>query len=77
MKNLDAYHDGLMAKHNDAYESSLPWVVDCADDGEGYIVIDDSGASDGNVYETEEEAQDVANRLNKEEMEDDDDFYID
>jgi hypothetical protein len=78
MKNLDAYHDGLMAKHNEDYEYDPPWtVVDYEGEGGGYLVIDDTGADDGNVYETEEEAQDVANRLNKEEMEDDDDFYID
>jgi hypothetical protein len=76
MKNLDAHHDGLLAAHNEAYESSLPWEVDCADDGEGYVVIDDGGANDGNVYETKEEAQDVADRLNKRAMEPDDDYYI-
>ena len=78
MKNLDAYHDGLMHAFNDAYEFSLPWEVVCNDDGaDGYLVIDDTGADDGNVYETEEEAKDVANQLNKEAMEDgDDDFYI-
>jgi hypothetical protein len=77
MKDLDAYHDGLMHEYNDAYESSLPWEVDCADDGEGYIVIDDSGESDGEWYETQAEAQAAADRLNKEAMEDDDDYYID
>jgi hypothetical protein len=76
MKNLDAYHDGLMAKHNEDYEYDPPWTVECAEDGDGYIVIDDSGESDGEWYETEDEAQAAANRLNKEAMEDDDDFYI-
>lgn len=72
MKNLDAYHDGLMHAFNDAYQYSPPWEVVCNDDGkDGYLVIDDSGADDGNVYETEEEAQDVADMLNKEDMEND------
>jgi hypothetical protein len=77
MKNLDAYHDGLLAKHNEAYEHSLPWEVDCADDGDGYIVIDDSGESDGEWYETEDEAQAAADKLNAQAMQGDgDDFYI-
>lgn len=72
MKNLDAHFDGLMHAFNDAYEASLPWEVVCNDDGaDGFLVIDDSGDDDGNVYETEEEAQDVADMLNKEDMEDD------
>ena len=77
MKNLDAYHDGLMAKHNEDYEYDPPWTVECAEDGEdGYLVVNESGDSDGDWYETEAQAQAAANRLNKEAMEDDDDFYI-
>ena len=78
MKNLDAYHDGLMAKHNEDYEYDPPWtVVDYEGEGGGYIVVNESGDSDGDWYDTEAQAQAVANRLNKEAMEDDDDFYID
>jgi hypothetical protein len=53
-------------------------MVVCNDDGaDGFLVIDDTGTDDGNVYETEAEAQGVANQLNKEAMEaGDDDFYI-
>jgi hypothetical protein len=78
MKNLDAHFDGLMHAFNNAYEEEPPWMVVCNDDGaDGFLVIDDTGTDDGNVYETEEEAQDVANQLNKEAMEaGDDDFYI-
>ena len=78
MKNLDAYHDGLMAKHNEDYEYDPPWtVVDYEGEGGGYLVVNESGDSDGDWYDTEAQAQAVANRLNKEAMEDDDDFYID
>ena len=78
MKNLDAYHDGLMAKHNEDYEYDPPWtVVDYEGEGGGYLVVNESGDSDGDWYDTEAQAQVVANRLNKEAMEDDDDFYID
>ena len=78
MKNLDAYHDGLMAKHNEDYEYDPPWTVaDYEGEGGGYIVVNESGDSDGDWYDTEAQAQAVANRLNKEAMEDDDDFYID
>jgi len=82
MKNLDAYHDVLMAKHNEDYEYDPPWtVVDYEGEGEdaelgGYLVTNDFGDSDGDWYETEAQAQAAANRLNKEAMEDDDDFYI-
>jgi hypothetical protein len=77
MKNLDAYHDGLMHAFNEAYQASLPWAVDCATDGKGYIVIDDSGDDDGHVYETKKEAQDAADRLNKAAIQGEgDDFYI-
>lgn len=78
MKNLDAYHDGLMAKHNEDYEYDPPWTVaDYEGEGGGYLVVNESGDSDGDWYDTEAQAQAVANRLNKEAMEDDDDFYID
>ena len=63
--NLDAYHDRLLAKHNDDYD--LPWTVVCADDGEdGYLVVDEDGESDGEVYETEAEARAEADRKNEE-----------
>ena len=46
--NLDAYHDGLMHAHNDAYDYDPPWTVVCADDGEdGYLVVDEHGVDDG------------------------------
>ncbi len=78
MKNLDAYHDGLMAKHNEDYEYDPPWTVaDYEGEGGGYLVVNESGDSDGDWYDTEAQAQAAANRLNKEAMEDDDDFYID
>lgn len=79
MKNLDAYHDGLMHEHNDAYEYDPPWTVaDYEGDGGGYIVVDEDGNEDsmGFVFDTEHDAQRYANELNKKEMEDDDDFYI-
>jgi hypothetical protein len=80
MKNLDAYHDGLMHEYNDAYESEQPWsVVDYEDgDGTGYIVVNEDGDDDGMgyVFDTEHEAQRYANELNKEAMEGNDDFYI-
>ena len=63
--NLDAYHDRLLAKHNDDYD--LPWTVVCADDGEdGFLVVDEDGESDGEWYETEAEAQAEADRKNEE-----------
>jgi hypothetical protein len=78
MKNLDAYHDGLMAKHNEDYEYDPPWTVaDYEGEGGGYLVVNESGDSDGDWYDTEAQAQAVANRLNKEAMEGNDDFYID
>ena len=80
MKNLDAYHDGLMHAHNAAYEYEQPWsVVDYEDgDGTGYIVVNEDGDDDGMgyVFDTEHEAQRYANELNKEAMEGNDDFYI-
>jgi hypothetical protein len=76
MKNLDAYHDGLMHAFNDAYEYDPPWTVVCADDGEdGYLVIDEDGESDGDWYETEAQAQAAADKLNKEALEDNDYDY--
>ena len=77
MKNLDAYHDGLMAKHNEDYEYDPPWtVVDYEGEGGGYLVVNESGDSDGDWYDTEAQVQAAANKLNAEER-DDDDFYID
>jgi hypothetical protein len=77
MKNLDAYYDGLLAKHNEDYEYDPPWtVVDYEGEGGGYLVVNESGDSDGDWYDTEAQAQAAANKLNKEAMEPDDDFYI-
>lgn len=76
MKNLDAYHDGLMHAFNDAYEYDPPWTVVCADDGEdGFLVIDEDGESNGDWYETEAQAQAAADKLNKEARESYDDGY--
>jgi len=76
MKNLDAYHDGLMHAFNDAYEYDPPWTVVCADDGEdGYLVIDENGESDGDWYETEAQAQKYADILNKEALKENDYDY--
>jgi hypothetical protein len=77
MKNLDAYHDGLMHEYNDAYDYDPPWTVaDYEGEGGGYIVVNESGDSDGDWYDTEAQAQAAANKLTAEER-DDDDFYID
>ena len=74
--NLDAYHDGLLAKHNEDYEYDPPWTVVCADDGEdGFLVINENGESDGDWYETEAQAQMYADKLNAEALEDDDGYY--
>jgi hypothetical protein len=76
MKNLDAYHDGLMHAFNNAYEYDPPWTVVCNDDGaDGFLVIDETGESDGDWYETEAQAQAAADKLNKEALEDDDGYY--
>jgi hypothetical protein len=78
MKNLDAYHDGLLAAHNEDYEYDPPWTVaDYEGEGGGYLVVNESGDSDGDWYDTEAQAQAAANKLNKEAMEGNDDFYID
>jgi hypothetical protein len=70
MKNLDAYHDGLLAKH--LTDEDVQWTVVCNDDGEdGYLVIDEDGESDGGVYDSWDEAQEQADKLNTEV---DDDF---
>ena len=55
MKNLDAYHDGLMHEFNNAYEYDPPWMVAEYDgEGEGFIVIDEFGIEDkmGFVFDT-------------------------
>ena len=69
--NVDAYHDGLLAKHLADTEDEK-WVVVCNDNGEdGFLVIDDWGDSVGEVFETEKEAQAYADELNEEEKYDD------
>ena len=73
--NVDAYHDGLLAKHLAEQDYDPPWTVVCADDGEdGYLVVDEWGEDDGDWYETEAQAQAEANRKNKEELENDYDY---
>ena len=65
MKNLDAYHDGLLAKH--LADEDVQWTVVCNDDGEDeYLVIDEDGESDGGVYDSWDEAQEQADKLNTE-----------
>lgn len=72
MKNLDAYHDALLAKH--LAEEDVEWRVVCNDNGEdGYLVIDEDGESDGLVYRTAREAHEEAHRKNTETY--DDDYY--
>lgn len=77
--NVDAYHDGLLAKHLAQDEYDPPWsVVDYeGEDGDGYIVVNEDGEEDkmGFVFDTERKAQRYADGLNKEEIYDDD-FYI-
>ena len=71
MKNLDAHYDALLAKH--LAEEDVQWTVVCNDNGEGgYLVVDEDGESDGEVYETWKEAKAEAHRKNTEV---DDDFY--
>lgn len=64
MKNLDAYHDGLLAAH--LAKEDVRWTVECR-----YIVVDEYGCDDGGSYYTEQEAQARANDLNKGENDDD------
>lgn len=76
MKNLDAYHDALLAKHNEDYDYDAPWTVaDYEGEGGGYIVVDEDGNEDrmGFVFDTAHEAQRYANELNKAVEEDYDD----
>ena len=78
MRNLDAYHDSLLAAHNEGYDYEPPWsVVAYEGEGGGYIVVNEDGEEDkmGFVFDTEREAQRYADGLNKEEIYDDD-FYI-
>lgn len=71
--NVDAYYDGLLAKHLAEQDYEPPWTVVCADDGEdGYLVIDEWGNDDGDWYETEAHAQAAADKLNKEAREEND-----
>jgi len=77
MRNLDAYHDNLLAKHLAKDEYDPPWtVVDYEGEGEdaelgGYLVTNENGDNDGDWYETEKEAQAAADKLNKEELKND------
>ena len=65
MKNLDAHYDALLAKH--LADEDAEWRVVCNDDGEdGYLVIDEDGESDGEVYATWKEATAEAHRKNTE-----------
>jgi len=71
MKNLDAHYDALLAKH--LAEEDVQWTVMWNDGDEGgYLVVDEDGESDGEVYETLKEAKAEAHRKNTEV---DDDFY--
>jgi len=75
--NLDAYHDGLLAKHLAEQDYDPPWsVVDYEGEGGGYIVVNEDGEEDkmGFVFDTEREAQRYADGLNKEEIYDDYDY---
>jgi hypothetical protein len=75
--NVDAYHDGLLAKHLAQDEYDPPWsVVDYEGEGGGYIVVNEDGEEDkmGFVFDTEREAQRYADGLNKEEIYDDYDY---
>jgi len=65
MKNLDAYHDGLLAKHLAEEDAEWRVVTNDNEDG-GYLVIDEDGESDGGVYDSWDEAQEQANKLNTE-----------
>jgi hypothetical protein len=74
MKNLDAYHDDLLAKHLAKDEHDLPWSVDDYDDeGGGYIVVNADGTEDkmGYVFHTARLAQEYADELNLKEIYDD------
>ena len=79
MNGLDAYHDSLLAAHNEGYDYEPPWsVVDYEGEGGGYIVVNEDDEEDkmGFVFDTEAQAQKYADILNKKELETDDDFYI-
>jgi hypothetical protein len=75
--NVDAYHDGLLAKHLAQEDYDPPWsVVDYEGEGGGYIVVNEDDEEDkmGFVFDTEREAQRYADGLNKEEIYDDYDY---
>jgi hypothetical protein len=75
--NVDAYHDGLLAKHLAEQDYDPPWsVVDYEGEGGGYIVVNEDDEEDkmGFVFDTEREAQRYADGLNKEEIYDDYDY---
>ena len=75
--DVDAYHDGLLAKHLAQEDYDPPWsVVDYECEGGGYIVVNEDGEEDkmGFVFDTEREAQRYADGLNKEEIYDDYDY---
>lgn len=68
---LDAHYDALLAKH--LADEDVEWTVVCNDDGEdGYLVIDEDGESDGEVYATWKEAEAEAHRKNTETYDADD-----
>lgn len=76
--NVDAFYDNMLAKHLAQDEYDPPWsVVDYEGEGGGYIVVNEDDEEDkmGFVFNTEREAQQYADGLNKEEIYDDD-FYI-
>jgi len=75
--NVDAYHDGLLAKHLAEQDYDPPWsVVDYEGEGGGYIVVNEDDEEDkmGFVFDTVREAQQYADGLNKEEIYDDYDY---
>lgn len=65
MKNLDAYHDGLLAKHLAEEDDEWRVVTNDAEEG-GYLVVDEDGEHDGIVYATWKRAKEEADKLNRE-----------
>jgi len=80
MKNLDAYYDGLLAKHNEDYEYDPPWTVTQREDEYGiyYVLVDEDGNDHeaAHVFDTVHEAQSYANTTNKKAFEDAADDYL-